>query len=110
NDAQQLVRQEVALARREMLDELNKLKVAALSFAIGMVVAVLGGLMFILMLVHLLHWLTGDTDTASIPLWGCYGIVGGLFVVVGGILFLIAKKKISQFDVVPRRTVETMKE
>jgi len=109
-DAQQLIRQEIALARREIQEEVTKAKIAAISFGTGMAVAVLGGLMFILMLVHLLHYLSGNQDPAAIPLWGCYGIVGALFVAGGAVLFLVAKNKVSQIDLVPRRTVETMKE
>jgi hypothetical protein len=111
-DAQQLIRQEVALAKREVQEELNKAKVVAISFGTGAVVVVLGGLMFIFMLVHLIHWLSGGraADPAWIPLWGCYAIAGGLFVLAGGVLFLIAKNKVTQLNLVPRRTVETMKE
>jgi hypothetical protein len=111
-DAQQLIRQEVALAKREIQEELNKAKVAAISFGIGLGVAVMAGLMFILMLVFLIHWLAGGwhDDHAWIPLWGSFAIVGGLFILTGGVLFLVAKNKVSQIDLVPRRTVETMKE
>src|SRR5437899_1752724 len=110
NDAQALIRQEVALARREIQEELLKAKVAAISFAIGMAVAVLGGLMFIFMLVHLLHQLTGFRDEAAVPLWGCFGIVGVVFAAAGAILFVVAKNKVTQINLVPPKTVETMKE
>jgi len=109
-DAQQLIRQEAALARREIQEELTKAKTAAISFGIGVAVLFLGGIMIIFMLVHLLHWLAGDPDPAHIPLWGCYGIVGAVFIVVGGVALFIAKTKVTQIDLVPRRTVETMKE
>jgi len=114
NDAQQLIRQEVALARREIQDELNKIKTAAVSVGAGIGVGLLGGLMLCLMLVHLLHWATGfrgeNVDPAAIPLWGCYGIVGALFLVISVLLFYIGKSKAQQVDLVPRQTVETMKE
>jgi hypothetical protein len=113
NDAQQLIRQEVALARREIQDELNKIKTAALSVGVGVGVGLLGGLMLCFMLVHLLHWATGyrgEVDPAAIPLWGCYGIVGALFLVISVMLFYIGKSKAQQVDLVPRQTVETMKE
>jgi hypothetical protein len=68
--------------------------------------------MFVFMLVYLIHWLAGGSadDHAWIPLWGSFAIVGGLFILTGGVLFLIAKNKVNQINVVPRRTVETMKE
>ena len=46
------------------------------------------------MLVYLLHTLTSPagTDPASVPLWGCFGIVGVL-VAIGGAALLFAGKK-----------------
>jgi Putative Actinobacterial Holin-X, holin superfamily III len=46
----------------------------------------------------------------EIPLWGCYGIVGGVLVVLGGVLFAVGKRTAEAIDVVPQRTLETMKE
>jgi hypothetical protein len=92
------------LAKHEIREDLRKTKTAMVSLGIGIGVAAIGGLLLILMLVHLLQALAG------LPLWACYGIVGGLFVIVGGVLLLIAKNTIARIDVVPQQTVETMKE
>jgi hypothetical protein len=110
NDAQQLIRQEVALARREFQEELNKVKVAAVSFGIGIAIGALGGVLLCLMLVFLLWHLTGYPDPAAVPLWGCFGIVGLVFLLVGAGLFYAAKSKVESISLVPRQTVETMKE
>jgi hypothetical protein len=104
NDAKELMRQELALAKHEIREDLRRTKAAMLSLGIGIGVAAIGGLLLILMLVHLLNALAG------LPLWACYGIVGGLFLIIGGVLLLIAKNTISRIDVVPQQTVETMKE
>jgi hypothetical protein len=104
DDAKELMRQELALAKHEIREDLRKTKTAMVSLGIGIGVAAIGGLLLILMLVHLLQALAG------LPLWACYGIVGGLFVIVGGVLLLIAKNTIARIDVVPQQTVETMKE
>jgi hypothetical protein len=104
NDAKELLRQELALAKHEIREDLRKTKMAMLSLGIGIGVAAIGGLLLILMLVHLLNALAG------LPLWACYGIVGGLLLIMGGVLFLIAKHTIARIDVVPPQTVETMKE
>jgi Putative Actinobacterial Holin-X, holin superfamily III len=103
-DAKELLRQELALAKHEIREDLRKTTTAMLSLGIGGGVAAIGGLLLILMLVHLLNALAG------LPLWACYGIVGGLFVIIGGVLFLIAKHTIARIDVVPPQTVETMQE
>jgi Putative Actinobacterial Holin-X, holin superfamily III len=104
NDAKELMRQELALAKHEIREDLRRTKAAMLSLGIGIGVAAIGGLLLILMLVHLLNALAG------LPLWACYGIVGGLFLFIGGVLLLIAKNTIARIDVVPPQTVETMKE
>ena len=104
NDAQQLIRQEVTLAKQEVKEELGKVKAVAASAAIALALAVVGGLLLCLMLVHLLQWATGWHD------WVCYGIVGGVFLAVAGALAAVAKSKASQIDVVPRQTVESIKE
>ena len=104
NDAKELLRQELALAKYEIREDLRKTKTAILSLGVGIGVTAIGGLLLILMLVHLLNALTG------LPLWACYGIVGAVFVIVGGVLLLIGKNTIARIDVVPPQTVETMKE
>ena len=78
NDFQSLMKQEVALARRELADELRKAKQAAISLGIGVGILAIGGLLLIFMLVHLLSW-----AVPAIPLWACYGIIGGLLILAG---------------------------
>jgi hypothetical protein len=105
NDFQLLVKQELALARRELADELRKAKQALISLGIGVGVLAIGGLLLIFMLVHLL-----SSVVPAIPLWGSYGIVGGLLIAAGAALLLRAKSKAEDIHVVPERTAETMKE
>lgn len=104
NDAKDLLLHEFAMAKLEVQDELRKTKTAAMALALGAGIAVVGGLLLILMLVHLLAALT------MLPLWGCYGIIGGLLVVVGLLLLASGKQKAEQIEVVPPQTVETLKE
>ncbi len=104
NDAKDLMLHEFTMAKLEVEDQLRKTKTAAISFAIGAGVAVVGGLLLILMLVHLLAAFT------TIPLWGCYGIVGGGLVVIGLIFLATSKQTAEQIDIVPQQTVETLKE
>jgi hypothetical protein len=105
-DAERLVRQEVTLARRELQAEFEKLKTAIMSMALGGGVALLGGLLLAFFLVYLLNWLTGD----HLPLWACFGIIGGLLAVTGGILLYIGAFKVSEVQLVPPQTAETLKE
>jgi len=110
-DVQQLIRQELALARSEVKQEWDKTKTAAVSFGAAVVVGVLGVIHVSLMLVFLLKWVTLPAGAESgLPLWVCFGIIGGLFLIVGAILFFAGKNKAEQIHVVPPQTAETMKE
>jgi hypothetical protein len=106
NDTQTLVQQELALARREVADELRKTRDAAISFGIAGGGAAVGGILLALMLVHLLHWVSAD----ALPLWACYGVIGVLLIGLGAALFLLGRHKAASIHLVPQRTVETMKE
>jgi hypothetical protein len=103
NDAKDLLLHEFTMAKLEVQDELNKAKAAAISLGVGAGISAVGGLLLILMFVHLLQAFT------DIPLWGCYGIVGTLLLVLGIGVLLTGKKTAKEIDVVPQ-TVETLKE
>jgi hypothetical protein len=105
SDLQLLIKQELALARREMVDEARKTKDAALSLGIGIGIAALSGLLLTLMVVHLLNW-----AVPSLPLWGCYGIVAVVLAAAGAVLWLHGKSKAHEIQLVPPQTAETMKE
>jgi Putative Actinobacterial Holin-X, holin superfamily III len=104
NDAKQLLRQELALAKYEIREEVRKSKIAIVSLGVGIGIAIVGGLLLIVMLVHLLNAIT------VLPLWICYGIVGGVCAIVGSALLYRSKQLIGQIDMVPEQTIETMKE
>jgi Putative Actinobacterial Holin-X, holin superfamily III len=103
HDAITLLRQEVALAKHELRAELWNVILAVVSLCVGGGIAAIGGLLLILMLVHLLQALT------ALQLWACYGIVGGLCAVVGGVLLVLGKNRLTHL-LVPQKTVETMQE
>jgi hypothetical protein len=103
-DAQRLIRQELALARSEIQEEWTKTKTAAAALGVGMVVVTLGGIFLCLTLVYLIQWLS------EMPLWACYGIVGGLFTLIGLGLMYAGRKQAADINFVPKQTVESMKE
>jgi hypothetical protein len=104
DDAQKLIKQEIALARREFVDGLDKTKQATTSLGIGAGLAALGGVLLSFMFVYLLH------EEAHLRLWLSYLIVGAI-VAVGGIAFLlIARAQAAEITLVPRQTIETLRE
>jgi hypothetical protein len=115
NDAQELVRQEITLARSELQQEFKKAKSALASLSVGGAIAFLGGIFLCFMLVHLLHWLTlpagsATTDPATLPLWVCHGLVGLVLAVAGGVLLYRGVTSASELDVPLKQTVESVKE
>lgn len=104
SDATLLLHQELALAKYEFYEEARKTKTAVVSLASGIGLGAIGGLLLILMLVHLLRALT------EWPLWICYGIIGGICLGGGAIMLYRARKQMSQIEIIPQETLNTMKE
>jgi len=104
-DAQDLMKQQFALLRREVQTELRQAKMAAISLSIGICLAAIGGLILLFMLVHLLN------AVAGLPLWSCYGIVGGGLTIIGLGFFFLGKREAADVELAPPpRTAETIKE
>jgi uncharacterized membrane protein len=105
DDASELVKQQIAMAKWEVQNEINKGKQAAAALAIGAGLAAVGGLLLCFGLVHMLH-----TFVPDLPLWACYLIVGGLFAVAGGLFLYTGSSKAADINLVPEQTIETAKE
>jgi hypothetical protein len=112
DDLGDLIKQQFAFARTEIKADLRKSKDAIVALALGAGAALVGGLLLVLMLVHLLHWLTlpAGSDPAGLPLWSCYAIVGFVFLAGGGALLLAGKKKFDSFNPLPDQTADALKE
>jgi hypothetical protein len=112
NDIGDLFRQEVRFARAEIKSDLSKTREAGTVLALGVGTAALGTILFALMLVHLLHWLSlqTGTDPSSIPLWGCFGIVSAVFLAMGTALLVTGYKMFQSFTLLPEKTAQTVKE
>lgn len=102
-DMKALAIQEFRLATHEVQAELGKAGSAASSLAIGIGLAALGGLLLVLMVVHMIA-------EAGLPLWASYGLVGLVLGGSGLALLIKAKHKAADIHVVPLRTLQTMKE
>lgn len=104
NDAKDLLINEFTIAKLEVQQEMRKTKSAALAFAVGAGVVGIGGLFLVLMCVH------GLVVLLEIPLWGSYGLVGGLLFLVGALLLVRGKQTAEQIDVIPPKTASTLRD
>lgn len=103
-DVQTLLRQELQLAKTEVLQEWTKTKAAARLLMAGTALLIVGLLLLCLMLVYLLQRLTG------LELWACFAIVGAAFALGGGALLGWGGSKAADVNVIPPQTAETLKE
>src|ERR1700730_10262757 len=87
-DAQHLIQQQLAMFRQEIRDDLRKSRDAALAMGVGIGITLIGSALLLIMLPLLLHWAAPE-----LPLWACFGIVGGVLTAVGGILVYVGVKK-----------------
>ena len=105
DDTQKLFRQEVALAKCEVKQEVKVVKEAGMYFGIGLALGSLAVLLSCLTLVHLLGWLF-----PTIPLWADYAIVTLMLGIPAGVFLMNGKTVLDKGELMPRRTIETMKE
>jgi len=112
NDVGDLIRQEIRFARTEIKSDVRKTTRASAVLALGVGAVCLGVVLVALMFVHLIHTLSSPagTDTASIPLWGCYGIVAAVFLVVGSGVAWVGYKALQSNNPLPDQTAQSVKE
>jgi hypothetical protein len=62
-----------------------------------------GGLLLVLMVVHLLVALF------DIPLWSSYLIVGGIIAIAGAVLLQRGRSRLQEIDLVPHETIDSVR-
>ena len=102
-DSATLVRQEVALAKAEIRDNVKSVARDGAKVAIGGFLALIGALVLTAFLVLLV----GD---ALDEYWLGALIVGALFVIVGAVLAMGALKSLKRDTIAPEQTIQTLKE
>ncbi len=104
-DAQKLVRQEVALAQREVAQAWDKAKTGVALLASALAVCSVVGVLLGYMLVRLLQqYLLPNHE------WVCFGIVGGLVALFGVVLIYCGLNQINQVHLSLPQTAETLRE
>jgi hypothetical protein len=113
SDVGDLIRQEIRFARSELKSDVRKTTRAGTVLALGVGAASVGVVLVALMLVYLIHTLSGATaldENARIPLWGCYGIVAAVFLVVGAGLSYLGYQSLQKVNPMPDQTAQSVKE
>jgi hypothetical protein len=104
-DVQHLIQQQLAMFRQEIQDEFRKAWQSAAVLAAGALITAVGSVMLLLMLPLLLNWLVPE-----LPLWACFGIVGGVLAAAGGVCVFVAVKRIQSCHPLTNQAVEAFKE
>ena len=104
HDAQELVKQQVALVRAELKADFQRTVNAAVLMAVGALVSVPAAFLLCNMFVYML------VELAGLSVWASYGIVGGVFAVLGAVLILIGVQRFRSFNPLPDQSVEAIKE
>jgi len=105
-DAQELLKQQLALFKAEVREDMRKTSEASVSLAIGLTATLLGSIVLLFAVSHLLFW----AFDGRVPLWGCYAMVGGVVTAVGVGLTFAAYQKFRSFNPLPDKTADALKE
>jgi hypothetical protein len=104
HDTEQLFKQQFALLKHEVREDMRKTAMASAAMAAGATVTVLGVLVLVLGVPRLLAWAT------DMPVWAWFLIVGAVITVAGLCLLYAGKKKFDSFNPLPVETAEALKE
>ncbi len=104
NDVRELFRQEVALARYEVRQEISKAVSAVIALAAGAIV------LFFAALFVLTGVARGFGRLVNWPLWAGFFVLGGVLAIVGIALLLAGRSRVTRVNLVPPQTAETVKE
>ncbi len=104
DDVGRLLEQQLQLLRSDLGQEVGKVQKAALSLGGGAGLVGVAGILGTLTVVHLLH------DITRLPLWVCYGLVGGLVGAAGAKMLSCGVAEIRDIQFLPERTAETLRQ
>ena len=104
HDTERLLDQHLDLVRTEIGRGLHDVPVAAVSIAAGAGLVATGGVLGSLMLVQGLY------RSTRLPLWGCYGLVGGLMATLGAGLLTSGTRRAANIRLMPHETLAVLRE
>jgi hypothetical protein len=92
------------LLRSEAKQSFDEAIPALVGLGAGAGLALAGGLLGSLALVHGLH------RSSRLPIWGCYGLVGGMLGITGVGLMGMQGRRLSAVNFIPHETLAVLKE
>ena len=105
DDVQDLTKQQFALLKQEVKEDMSKTRKAAMPMIVGLIVAFIG----VLLLGHGLALLLFGIFP-GLQAWGAYALVGALITGAGVALFFAGEKQFEKFNPLPDRSLEALKE
>ena len=102
-DTRDLIREEIALARAEIRDQIANAQTVAVAFGSAALAALLAGVLFCIALGGAI------AKIFDLSAWAGYAIVGVLLVIAALVLFLYGQFRLARVRAIPK-TTETIKE
>jgi hypothetical protein len=103
-DAQELMRQQLAMFRTEIKEDVRRTKQTLVAMVCGLALVSVGAALLCFMAVY------GLEAAFELPLWACFGIVGGTLALGGGVAFYTAVRQFSEFNPLPDESAQALKE
>jgi hypothetical protein len=113
SDAERLLAQQLDMFKAELRKDMHEARETGTLLFLGGAVLGVASVLLLFMLVHLLYWLTNPPVPDSVekfPLWACFGIVGAIVAVGGGIIFFRGRQKLEHLNPLPEKSAEALKE
>ena len=105
DDATKLISQHISMFRAEIRQDFKRSLDAAKYLGVGLTLSMVGMLFLAIALVPLL-----GSFFPTLPSWACWAIVGGVFVVAGGIAFAIGRTVIGSVNPLPVQSLAALQE
>lgn len=106
SDAGRLMEQQAQILKAEIRRDMRDAREVGTLLLIGGALLSVAGIMLLISMAYLLNWLSDG----QMPLWACFGLVGLIVAVGGGIVFYRGRQKLETINPLPEQSAEALKE